>query len=188
MPACAEMNMAMQQLTPVDFNTSEQHKEVGRSRVARDEKDTLSFLSHLQQRNPFQVEEDDNYLRNIETGVTADSAVNMEKAKEIGTRTLHDMVGKNVSDYSFRKSQQAVTLNEKSSVKVGGEIVAVDPQLLFQRLTTAANRYVSDISEVFRYELSGVPSSLFDEHWTHEDTSEVGFSSSDMVTRRLQCG
>ena len=162
MPACAEMNTAMQQLTSVDFNTSEQHKEVGRSRVARDEKDTLSFLSHLQQRNPFQVEENDNYLRNIETGVTADSAVNVEKAKEIGTRTLHDMVGKNVSDYSFRKSQQAVTLNEKSSVKVGGEIVAVDPQLLFQRLTTAANMYVSDISEVFRYELSGVPSSLFD--------------------------
>ena len=162
MPACAEINTAMQQLTSVDFNTSEQHKEVGRSRVNRDEKDTLSFLSYLQQRNPFEVDDDDYSLRNIETGVTADSAVNVEKANEIGTRTLQDMVGKKVSEYSFKKSQQAVTLNEKSSVKVSGEVVAIDPQLLFQRLTTAANRYVSDISEVFRYELSGVPSCLFD--------------------------
>ena len=101
-------------------------------------------------------------MRSIETGVTADSAVNVEQAKEIGTRTLQDMMGKNVKEYLFRKSQQAVTLNEKSSIKVNGEVIAVDPQLLFQRLTAAANRYVTDISEVFKYELSGVPSSLFD--------------------------
>ena len=162
MPACAEMNAAMQCLTCVDFNTSEQHKEVGRSRIARDEKDTLLLLSYLQQRNPFQNDEGDNSLRSIETGVTADSAVNVEQAKEIGTRALHDMVGKKVKDYSFKKSQQVVTLNDKSSVKVNGEVVPVDPQLLFQRLTTAANRYVSDISEVFKYELSSIPSSLFD--------------------------
>ena len=162
MPACAEVNTAMQHLTSVDFNTSEQHKEVGGSRVARDEKDTIFFLSYLQQRNPFQIDEDDNSLRSIETGVTADSAVNVEQAKEIGTRTLQDIIGKNVKDYSFRKSQQAVTLNEKSSLKVNGEVIAVDPQLFFQRLTAAANRYVTDISEVFKYELSGVPSSLFD--------------------------
>ena len=88
--------------------------------------------------------------------------MNVEQAKEIGTRALRDMVGKNVKDYSFKKSQQVVTLNEKSSVKVNDEVVPVDPQLLLQRLTTAANRYVSDISEVFKYELSSIPSSLFD--------------------------
>ena len=44
MPACAEVNTAMQHLTSVDFNTSEQHKEVGGSRVARDEKDTIFFF------------------------------------------------------------------------------------------------------------------------------------------------
>ena len=97
-------------------------------------------------------------MQNIEAGVTADSAVNVEQAKEFGTRTLQDMIGKNVKEYSFRKSQQAVTLNEKSFIKVNGEVIAVDPQLLFQRLTAAANRYVS---EVFKNELSGVPSSLF---------------------------
>ena len=99
----------MQHLTSVDFNTSEQHKEFGGSRVAKDEKDTIFFLSYLQQRNPFQIDEDNNFLRSIETGVTADSAVNVEQAKEIGTRTLQDIKGKNVKEYSFRKFQQAVT-------------------------------------------------------------------------------
>lgn len=50
----------MQHLTSVDFNTSEQHKEIGGSRVVRDEKDTLLLLSYLQQRNPFQTYEGDN--------------------------------------------------------------------------------------------------------------------------------
>ena len=35
-------------------------------------------------------------------------------------------------------------------------------QLLFHCLTTSADRYVDDISEVFKYELSSIPSSLFD--------------------------
>ena len=41
-----------------------------------------------------------------------------------------------------------------------GEGVHIDTQLLFQRLTTAADRNVDDISEVFKYELSSIPSSL----------------------------
>lgn len=40
--------------------------------------DTLKILSFLQERNPFT---DDKSLRNIETGVTAESSVNVDKAK-----------------------------------------------------------------------------------------------------------
>ena len=56
------------------------------------------------------------------------------------------MIGKSVKDYSFRKSHQAISLNEKSSMKVNGEVISVDPQLLFPRLTTEASRYVYDIT------------------------------------------
>ena len=86
MPACAEVNTAMQHLTSVDFNTSEQHKDVCGSRVARDERDTVFLLSYLQQRNPFQIDEDHNSLWSIETGVTADSAVNVEQGTKLGQR------------------------------------------------------------------------------------------------------
>ena len=40
MPACAEINSSMQQLTNVKYSTSEQHKEATCARVARDAKDT----------------------------------------------------------------------------------------------------------------------------------------------------
>ena len=53
-------------------------------------------------------------------------------------------------------------MNEKSSINDNGEVIAVDPQLLFQRLTVAANRYVINTLEVFKFELSGVPSSHYD--------------------------
>lgn len=72
--------------------------------------------------------------------------VHVDNACEIGTKDLEETVGKSVTDYSFKKSQQAVTMNEKTSIKVSGEVISVAPQLLFQWLTTAANIYVSDIS------------------------------------------
>jgi len=40
MPACAEINNSMQQLTDVKYSTVEQHKDVTYSRVASDPKDT----------------------------------------------------------------------------------------------------------------------------------------------------
>ena len=45
-------------------------------------KDITSILSFLTDRNPFL---DDPSLRNIDTGTTADSRVNADRAKEIGT-------------------------------------------------------------------------------------------------------
>ncbi|KAH3883859.1 hypothetical protein DPMN_007827 [Dreissena polymorpha] len=71
------------------------------------------------------------------------------------------MFGKSC-DEPFKRSNKVVTLSESNSVKIAGEAVEIDPQLLFQRLTTVADRYVEDISDVFKYELSTVPSSLFD--------------------------
>ena len=85
MPSCAAMNVAMQTFCGTDFHTSSQHKEMGKSRMERDYKDSQTFLSFLTERNPFF---EDSLLRNIETGVTADASVNTYKAKEIGNNWL----------------------------------------------------------------------------------------------------
>ena len=53
MPACAEINSAMQTLSGVTFTTSEQHKETGATRQARDHKDTQTLVSYLTDRSPF---------------------------------------------------------------------------------------------------------------------------------------
>ena len=159
MPVCAAMNVAMQTFCGTDFHTSSQHKETGKSRIERDYKDSQTFLSFLTERNPFC---EGTLLQNIETGVTSDPSVNAYKAVEIGNTILQAMVGKNAFDYSFKKSSQAVTPTTTPTVTLDGETVHVDPQLLFQRLTAAAERSAEDIPQVFTYELCSVPSSLFD--------------------------
>ena len=101
-------------------------------------------------------------LWNIEIGITSVYSVNAYKAVEIGSNILQAMIGKNIFDYSFKKSSQAVTPTTTQTVTLDGETVHVDPQLLFQRLTAAAQWSAEDIPQVFTYELCSVPSSLFD--------------------------
>ena len=77
----AAVNNAMQSFTAANIYSSDQHKEEGISRQKRDTKDTMTITSFLRDRNPFVEQED---LRNIETGVTASSDVNVDKAKGVG--------------------------------------------------------------------------------------------------------
>jgi hypothetical protein len=160
LPANAEINNAMQQFTGTTFYTSNQHKDTNPTRTARDDNDTRKILAFFQDHSPF--DETDGVLRNIETGVAADSRVNADQAKTIGETIVESMAGKFVNEYSFKRSNQIVTLSDKTSVRITGEAVSIDPQLLFQRITAIADRYYEDVSGLFQYELSSVPSSLFD--------------------------
>ena len=159
MPACADINRAMQTVTNIDYQTSDQHVESRPARKERDQKDKLIFYYFLQERNPFA---EDATLRNIETGMSADIRVNVNSAEEVGNKVLDSIIGKNVLEYSFKKCNQAVTLGSKSSIKVDGEAITVDPQLLFQRLIAAADRLCDNQADIFSYELCSLPSSLFE--------------------------
>ena len=56
MPHCAEMNQAMQKLADVNYQTSEQHKEMGKARTEHDHKDASTVLEgkeSLYTRNKF---------------------------------------------------------------------------------------------------------------------------------------
>ncbi|CAG2240639.1 unnamed protein product [Mytilus edulis] len=159
MPQCSQMNEAMQKLTDVNYNTSEQHKELGKSRIDQDKKDVQIFKSFLGERNPFSS---DINLRNIETGTLADEKVNVERSVDIGKEILKSMEDQYADDFVFKKNKQVVTLASKTNIKIDGEEVVVDPQLLFQRLVAAANNIFPDISEVFKFELSSTPAALFE--------------------------
>lgn len=160
MPICVSFNNAMQDFTKTQYETSEQHKEVGKSRVKKDKKDISTMYSFLKLRNPFIS--DDNILKNIDTGVTATSDVNVEQAKVIGEGILSSMTDQEVEKYTFKRSFQVVTLSDNSAVKITGEPIQIDTQLLFQRLLAASQRYNEDLSDIFQYELCSFPSSLFD--------------------------
>ncbi|KAH3792862.1 hypothetical protein DPMN_146361 [Dreissena polymorpha] len=72
------------------------------------------------------------------------------------------MKDQKLSDFSFKSTNQVITIGTKDSVSVNGEELNVDPQLLFQRLITEADSSQDDVEGMFKYELSGNPSSLFE--------------------------
>ena len=158
MPASSEVNKAMQELTGVNYNTGEQNKDTTRARQDRDWKDTNTVLKYLQERSPFTQ---DTTLRNISAGVNAHSTVNVDSAKDVGSALLASMEGKTVAEHTFKRNDQAVTLDTKPAVKIDGATVQVDPQLLFQRLKVAA-KAIDNLEAVFKYELCSYPPALFD--------------------------
>ena len=161
MPACAKINNAMQEFTDQRVESNEQHKDMFDARIKRDDKDSNTFLDYLTERNPFTSQNEES-LRNIETGALADNRVNVDSAKNIGELIIADMEGKAVIDYTFKKKNQAVTLCSKQNVKVDSEEVHVDLQPLFQRLVAVSKSILDDVEDLFSYELYGQPSSLFD--------------------------
>ncbi|XP_063607207.1 uncharacterized protein LOC134781852 [Penaeus indicus] len=158
MPACGEVNRALQELTGVQYNTGDQNKELSKSRQLRDMKDTHTALATMKDRNPFTP---NTGLQNIMTGVHADRSVNVENARDIGHKVLGSMTGQSMMTYTFRKSEQAITLGKSSSVQIDGEQVQVDPQLLFQRLIIAC-KSTDNMEAMFQYELCCYPPALFD--------------------------
>ena len=71
------------------------------------------------------------------------------------------MTGTFVTEFAFKRSNQAETLATKSSVKFDGEKIQVDPQLLFQRLIVAL-KSLNDMISIFKFELCSYPPALFD--------------------------
>ena len=102
MPACAEINNAMQEFTDQIVESNEQHKDMFDERIKRNDKDRNTFLDYLTERNPFTSQNEES-LRNIETGALADNRVNVDSAKNIGELIIADMEGKAVIDYTFKK-------------------------------------------------------------------------------------
>ncbi len=108
---------------------------MSKARQVCDWDDTLAVLWHLQERNPFSR---DPSMRNIASGVHAHPTDNGDTAHSVGAAILKSMEGKTSDENTFRRKDQVVTLGTKSSVKIDGEEVQVDPQLLFQRLIIVA--------------------------------------------------
>lgn len=53
------------------------------------------------------------------------------------------MEGLSAAEYTFKRNHQVITLDTKSAVKIDGNMVQIDPQLLFQRLTLAAKQLIT---------------------------------------------
>lgn len=71
------------------------------------------------------------------------------------------MDGRTPGDYTFKRKDQTVTLGMRSSVRIDGNEIQVEPQLLFQRLVIVAEK-CDVLKSALKYELCSYPPSLFD--------------------------
>ena len=76
----------MQQLTGVQYNTSEQHRGLSMARQRKDITDSCELLEFLESRNPFS---DICSLRSIATEINAVISVNVGTAKYVGEKTFN---------------------------------------------------------------------------------------------------
>lgn len=116
----------------------------------------------------------------------ADGNVNIDESAKIGEKIISSMVGHKVAEYTFKKANSVVKPNAKNALVIDGDIVNIDPQLLFQRLMlTTRDMDEDEIRSVFKYELSQKPSALFDELGFMRETNSSNFS--DHLWKKVGC-
>ena len=157
-PICSKYGLIMAENTGVLYTSNEQHQSATKSRVTRDKLDTDKVYERLSDVSPFT---EDPSLRNIVNAVIANKASNVDDFYTIGERLTRKMVGQNVFNFEFKRSERVknmsseITLDKKVDVRI-------DPALLFQRLLVVAQSNPVDMQEIMTYELSAYPLSLFE--------------------------
>ena len=85
-PISAEYNVAMQEFTNLSYSTSEQHKELTKTKMRWDLVDLKKISSKLVGCSPFSP---DPSLRNIVNGVVGGEFVNVYEYEEVGRIIMH---------------------------------------------------------------------------------------------------
>ena len=158
---CASIHDAMATLTGNTHKTSNQHVELGKSRMKRDNNDLEKVRTWFESHNPF--DECNPLLRSIATGVTSTEAdgINCDDAEAVGEAIQKQLTGVSYSKATLKKKDRIKTLESlEVGVRIDKEKVHVDPLLLFSRLLVVIERE-ENIRSYFQYELTTVPTLLF---------------------------
>lgn len=99
----------------------------------------------------------------LATGLIGDTTINCYKAIEIGNVAMKKMIGNNFFEVKLSRKDKVLplaTLN--SAVKIHGEVVPLDPLLIFQRIAISKKNN-EELEDHLKYELAPYPLSLFNE-------------------------
>ena len=147
----------MQEFTNQTYTTSEQHKDSTEARMKRDAADLEKITSKLAIWSPFSPE---SSLRNV-VSVVAEDGVNVHDYDSVGRNIMHKMIGQPAFTFSFSRKDKAITLGQKSSIKVAPDRT-IDSALLFQHFLIVSQTGEPSLEEVMCYELSPFPPALFE--------------------------
>ena len=158
---CSAIHEALSKLTNTVHRTSEQHAELGASRLNRDIKDLEKVIEWFKENSPFDMRHQE--LRSLESGATAtkEDNINCDDAESVGNKIQISLDNKNFGDVKIKRKDQARTLVcLKKSVEIEGESFHISPSTLFARLTLKVQDE-DERAKYFKYPLTPEPASLF---------------------------
>ena len=160
MHRCAGIHNAMGNLTGQLHRTSEQHIDLGTSRIKRDNSDLKKLIEWFDTREPFDPSQP--LLRSLASGVTATDGdgINCDGSENAGFLIQEKLNSVCIEDASIKRKDQVKSLDSlRPGITIDDDTVHIDPQVLFTRLTALLQRE-DDIIEKFSYELAQEPASL----------------------------
>lgn len=144
----------------LEFNQSHQQVDSRDARIKRDTKDVQTLQKFLSQHNPF---EDVDNLRNIVTELIGTEEVNCYDALNVGILAMQGIDGQYFNDIIVSKKDKVISLHGvNSKLKIGDNIVPVDPLLLFQRICVM-KKNDEELQSYLKFELAPYRLSLFDD-------------------------
>ena len=169
LPACVPIMEAIEELSGVRTESSEQHaqhrdhRDLRPARQKRDADDRMAFVHWLTTHNPFAAQfNKDNRVCSVFSGVSADETINCERAHAIGSILQEKMVGHNFADITMKRSGKVQPLAAlTSSVTMKGEPVVIDQQQMLIRCLSIMQSG-ADLEDFVTYEFVNYAPSLFD--------------------------
>ena len=159
MHACSAMHNAMSDITNHHHSTSDQHEEMGISRIKRDHCDLRKLKEWFNENDPFDVSRQE--LQSLSTGLINDENITCDDVERIGEKLQDNLNGVSIAKASIIRKEQITSLSSLTNViRLKNDKVNINPVLLFTRLIVLAERY-DDIRSYFEYELTAYPTSLF---------------------------
>ena len=157
----ASVHDVMSNLTKDYRKASEQHIDLSTSRVNRDDNDYKEVLSWFSEHDPFNQ---DQSLKSLSTGLVANerNKINCDTAQLVGYNIQQSLDNNTMNTAKIKRGEKVCTLQDlQPSVKLKNQTyVVISPLTLLSRLIAIA-RDAERPEEVFQYELTPEPTSLF---------------------------
>ena len=107
-PICESLEVS----SGVYSNTSEQHKEIRPTSVARNSLHYARFKDYLAQHSPFNFKCDNkDRLLCISTGIVAPAEANADQAFELGELAADQITGTNSADATLKRKAKVVSID-----------------------------------------------------------------------------
>lgn len=132
MPTFCDISEQIEEFCQIYFHSSEQHKDLRKSRMERDDLDLQKLEEWLTTRDPFYERED---LISLSTGVVGNDSINCYKAAEVGNKMIEKIINLKFDDIKCKRKDRVLPLScANCTIKINGQAVPIDPLKIFQRI------------------------------------------------------